>query len=180
MTTAAAVLTSGNSGAANSGSASNGGAAPSGLPNAPATGWWDTVKDSDTKGWLASKNFPDAEKALMSYRNLETLFGADKAGRTLVLPKDDSDADGWKALNSKLGVPESADGYKLPMPEGVDDGFAKTAAKWFHEAGVRPAAASKIAEQWNTFVAEQVKLGEQADKAESEKQMAALEKEWGG
>lgn len=106
-------------------------------------------------------------------------MGADKAGRTVMLPKDDKDAEGWKALSSKLGVPDTADGYKLPMPEGADGAFAKTAASWFHEAGVPPRAANLITEKWNGFIAEQVKAGEAAEKAESEKQMAALERELG-
>lgn len=106
-------------------------------------------------------------------------MGADKAGRTVMLPKDDADADGWKALSSKLGVPESADGYKLPVPEGTDGEFSKTAAKWFHEAGVPPRQATKIAEAWNGWVSEQVTAGQAAEKAESDKQMGALEKDWG-
>lgn len=179
MTTAAAVLSSGSSAGDSGISPNNQGG---GLPGAsqPASGWWDSVKDSEVKTWLGSKNYPDAESALKSHWSLERLMGADKAGRTVMLPKDDNDADGWKALSAKLGVPDTADGYKLPLPQGADDGFAKTASKWFHEAGVPPRAANKIAEAWNTWVADQVKAGETADRAESDKQMAALEQEWGG
>lgn len=176
MSTASQVLTSG-SGSDNGASASAG--AGSGLPSAPSTGWWDTVKDQEVKTWLGNKKYPDAESALKAHWGLERLMGADKAGRTVMLPKDDNDADGWKALSAKLGVPDSADGYKLPMPEGADEGFSKTAAQWFHEAGIPPRQANKIAEHWNTYVEEQVKAGEAAERAESEKQMGALEKEWG-
>lgn len=178
MSTAAAVLTSDSGG---SSSASVGaGASAGGLPQAPTPSWYDSVKDAEVKNWLSTKKYPDAESALKSHWSLERLMGADKAGRTVMLPKDDNDSEGWKALSTKLGVPDSADGYKLPMPEGTDDGFAKTAAKWFHEAGVPPRAANKIAEQWNSFITEQVKAGEAADRAESEKQMGALEQQWGG
>jgi hypothetical protein len=149
-----------------------------GMPTAP--GWWDTVKDGEVKGWLQNKNYPDAESALKAHWGLERLMGAEKAGRTVLLPKDENDSEGWKALVSKLGVPQKSDDYKLPMPEGVDDGFAKTASGWFHEAGVPPKMAKYVAEKWNSWVAEQVKVGEESDKAESQKQMGALEKEWGG
>lgn len=145
----------------------------------PATGWWDQVKDPEVKGWLGNKKFPDVETAFRSYRGMEQLMGAEKAGRTVMLPKDENDAEGWKALSAKLGVPEKPDDYKLPMPEGVDDGFAKTAAQWFHETGVPPRQAKAIAEKWNGWVASQVQAGEEAEKAESAKQMGALEKEWG-
>lgn len=175
MSTAAETL---NSGSSNPSSSVEGGGGA--LPAAPNTGWWDTVKDAEVKTWLGNKKYPDAESALKSHWSLERLMGADKAGRTVMLPKDENDAEGWKALSAKLGVPENADGYKLPMPEGADEAFSKTAAKWFHEAGVPPRAANKIAEGWNAYIAEQVKAGEEAERAESTKQMGALEKEWGG
>jgi len=178
MTTATETLSSGGS---SGGTTSVGGATGGGsLPTAPSTGWWDTVKDPEVKTWLGSKKYPDAESALKSHWSLERLMGADKAGRTVMLPKDENDAEGWKALSAKLGVPDSADGYKLPMPEGADEGFSKTASQWFHEAGVPPRAANKIAEKWNEYISEQVKAGEAAERAESQKQMGALEKEWGG
>lgn len=152
-----------------------------GLPGAGQTpqGWWDTVKDPEVKGWLGNKAFPDAETALKSYWGIERLMGAEKAGRTVMLPKDDNDADGWKALSAKLGVPEKVDDYKLPVPEGADEGFSKTAAAWMHEAGIPPRAGKAVAEKWNAWVAEQVKAGDAVENAESAKQMGALEKEWG-
>jgi len=179
MPTAAEVLST-PSAAASPAPASAPVAAPAaGLPNAQPSGWWDSVKDPEVKAFLANKNFPDAEHGYKAYKNLETLFGADKAGRAVLLPKDENDAEGWKTLASKLGVPEKPDDYKLPLPEGADDGFAKTAAQWFHEAGIPPRMANKVAEHWNNWVAEQVKAGEASDRAQSEQQMAALEKEWG-
>lgn len=183
MTTAAEALNSG-TGAPAGAAGNGGGSAPNGggdgLPSAPVTGWWDSVKDADTKAWAANKNYPSAEHALIAHRNLESLMGADKAGRTVLLPKDDNDAEGWKALSSKLGVPANPDGYKLPIPEGqADDGFARTAAGWFHAAGVPPRAANQIAQAWNAWVAEQVKAGVEADDAEDAKGMTALEQEWG-
>lgn len=187
MTTAATVLTgdsAGASGASSSGSASGGtaganGASAGGLPTAQSASWYDSVKDPEIKTWLSSKKYPDAESALKSHWSLERMMGAEKAGRTAVLPKDDNDVEGWKALAAKIGVPDTPDGYKLPTPEGADDGFAKTASKWFHEAGVPPRAANKIAEAWNSWVGEQMKANEAAEQAESAKQMGALEKEWG-
>lgn len=183
MATATETLSSGTQNQGNGAGGGGGTSANPGagsLPTAPNTGWWDTVKDGEVKGWLANKKYPDAEHALKSYWSLERLMGADKAGRTVMLPKDENDAEGWKTLSTKLGVPESADGYKLPMPEGVDEGFAKTASQWFHEAGIPPRQANQITERWNAYMQEQIKAGETADRAESEKQMGTLQKEWGG
>lgn len=183
MTTATAVLTGSNNAPPSGGTGTSGSGTPSGgtngLPAAANTGWWDTVQDAEVKGWLASKKYPDAESALKAHWGLERLFGADKAGRTVMLPKDDNDAAGWAELSKKMGVPDTADGYKLPLPEGVDDGFAKAAAQAFHKNGIPPRAANAMAEWWNGWVAEQVKAGEAADRAESERQMQGLQKEWG-
>lgn len=182
MATAAETLTAGNA----TGSSATGTSEikPTGLPGTefkPAS-WVDSIKDPDPafKEWLQNKAYPDAEHALKSYRSLEQLMGADKAGRTVLIPKDENDAEGWKAVSSKLGVPATAADYKLPVPEGMDDGFARTASSWFHEAGIPPKMARSIAEKWNTWGAEQVKAAEAQEAAESTKQMQGLEKEWGG
>jgi len=168
MTTATQTLTTNNTGTP---------PAPAPVPQNPT--WSDSVKDADTRTWLGTKNFPDAETAFKSHRNLESLMGADKAGRTVMMPKDDGDAEGWKQLNAKLGVPETADGYKLPVPEGEDPEFSKTASKWFHEAGVRPAAANKIAERWNAWAKEQVTAIDAEVDARVDREMKSLDAEWG-
>lgn len=66
------------------------------------------------KEYVTGKGWKTGDDAVQSYRNLETLVGADKAGRTVIMPKDDKDADGIKAFRAKLGVPDKADGYKVP------------------------------------------------------------------
>ena len=90
------------------------------------------------------------------------------------------------AIDPKMVVPESAEGYVLPVPEGDDGAFAKTAAAWFHEAGIPPAQAEKLAAKWNEFSAAQQA---QATKAEADAEAqaeakfktedAGLRKEWG-
>lgn len=179
MATAAETLTAGN--ATGSSATGTGATVPTGLPGTEFTppSWADSVKDTEVKSWLQNKAYPDAEHALKAHRSLEQLMGADKAGRTLLVPKDDSDIEGWKAVASKLGVPANPADYKLPVPEGMDGGFANTASTWFHEAGVPPRMAKFVAEKWNGWVAEQVKAGEQQEAAESAKQMKGLESEWG-
>lgn len=148
-----------------------------GLTPAPTTpaGWWDTVKDPEVKSWVASKNLPDAEHALQSYWSLERLMGAEKAGRTVMTPKDETDAEGWKAIGSKLGVPANAEEYKLPVPEGQNDGFAKLASGWMLKANIPPVMARQLTEQWNAHAAEV----EKAAKTKSEAEVQALTAEWG-
>lgn len=90
------------------------------------------------------------------------------------------------AVDPKMVVPESPDGYTLPVPEGEDGAFAKTAAAWFHEAGIPPAQAEKLAAKWNEFAAAQNKTrvdSEAAAEAQAEARFkeedAGLRKEWG-
>lgn len=90
------------------------------------------------------------------------------------------------AVDPKMVVPETADSYQLPVPEGDDGAFAKTAAAWFHEAGIPPAQAEKLAAKWNEFAASQQKSSVEAEAAKEaqaeatyKEQDAALRKEWG-
>lgn len=156
-----------------------GGGGAGGDPNAggggaPAPWFSDEQKPFvETKGWKAPGD------AITSFQNLEKLFGADKAGRTVVMPKDDKDVEGIKAFHAKLGVPESADKYELPIPDGDKGEFAKTAADWFHKAGVPKTAAQAVAKNWNEFITGIVQK-EQADAvAASQQELTQLKTTWG-
>lgn len=133
----------------------------------------------DFKDWVTNKGYKDARTALESNFNLEKLVGFEKAGRTLVRPKDENDVEGIKAFNKALGVPDNADLYELPKPEGDDGSFAKIASGWFHQAGVPKAAAQKIAEAWNKHVGDLVKQGAEQDQANANRALEGLKTEWG-
>ena len=142
--------------------------------------WFGDLSDApELNEWVTNKGYENPKSALESAFNLEKLLGADKAGRTIVLPKDDKDEEGMKAFRAKLGVPDAPDGYELPVPEGDSEEFAKTAAAWFHEAGVPKAAAAKIAENWNKYFGELVQKQQQEDTLRSEKALNDLRSEWG-
>lgn len=144
--------------------------------DAPQPAWFGDEHKSfvETKGWKAPGD------AITSFQNLEKLFGADKAGRTVVLPKDDKDIEGVKAFHAKIGVPESADKYELPVPEGDKGEFAKTAAEWMFKAGVPKAAAQAVAANWNQFITEAVKADQAAAVAASEQELSQLKTAWAG
>lgn len=155
-------------------------------PSTVPAGWWDRYKDPEIKSFVATKNLPDEESAMHSYWSLERLFGAEKAGRTVMTPKDDADIEGQKAFGAKIGVPANADDYKLPIPEGQDDGFAKIAAGWMQQSNIAPWQGRKMAELWNAHAinvekqaaAQKAEVEAQA-KAKSEAELAALNAEWG-
>lgn len=131
------------------------------------------------KTLVETKQWKGAGDVIDSYNNLEKLVGADKAGRTVVLPKDEKDAEGIKAFHAKIGVPESPDKYELPKPEGDNGEFSKIAAGWFHANGVPKAAAQGIAKAWNDHIGKIVKDQETAALAASEQQLTELKGTWG-
>ncbi|HQQ71498.1 MAG TPA: hypothetical protein PLL92_14465, partial [Alicycliphilus sp.] len=95
----------GAAGAAGAGAGSAGAGDAGGNP-AP---WFSSFQDAGVKSWAESKGFKDPETAVASAWNLEKLIGADRNGRTVVLPKYDKDVEGIKAFRAKLGVPDSPD-----------------------------------------------------------------------
>ena len=88
----------------------------------------------------------------------------------LKLPANDASPEDWAAFYKSIGAPDSADAYKLPVPEGDTGEFAKTASEWFKDAGVLPQQAEKLAGKWNEFVAAQ----QQAEAAAETARIQAL------
>lgn len=143
--------------------------------DAPPTPWYSDAN----KTFVESKGFKTADDALVSLQNAEKLIGMDRAGRAIYKPKDDNDADGIKAFRAALGVPEKAEDYKLPVPEGDDGKYAGVVASWFHEAGIPTAAAQTLAKKQNEYIAKLVAEEQAAERAEGERQLAALKTDWG-
>jgi len=151
-------------------------AAASAAASAANTPWYK----AEAKDYVSNKGWKSPDEVIGSYQSLESLYGADKAGRTVILPKDDKDLEGIKTFRAKLGVPESADKYELPVPQGQGGGdMVKEASAWFHEAGIPKSAAQKITERWNAHIEKLVKDNELAAQVESRAQLEKLQQEWG-
>ncbi len=162
------------------------GSASAGNPTAPAAApvWYAPEGlDPATTGQLGelvkAKGWKGPADALLSYQNLEKVFGADKAGRTILAPKSDDDADGWSAVYNRLGRPESADKYELPVPDGDDGSFAQAAAPVLHELGLTTKQAKGLAEWWNQASSSRIEAADEAFSKQSEAEYAALKGEWG-
>ena len=136
---------------------------------------WFTEADApyvETKGWKGPAD------AITSYRNLEKMVGADRAGRTVVLPPTE-DAPEWAQVFDRLGRPESADGYKLPVPEGADPAFAKLASAKMHELGLSAKQGAALAAWWNEQAAGSTSAQDAAQEAALAAEHQQLEKDWG-
>lgn len=152
-------------------------AAPA-APPAPTGSWLDKL-DPEMKTWAESKGWksPDtADPALIaqSYYNLEKLFGADKAGRTVQLPKDESDTAALDAIYDKLGRPKDPTGYDIKI-DGADENFIGTAKGWFHKAGLTDKQAQAVSEMYRAAELDAVQKAQE----EHSLQVEALQKEWG-
>ena len=165
------------------------GSAEAGNPTAPAaepqvTTWYATEGlDESTASQLGelvkAKGWKGPADALLSYQNLEKVFGADKAGRTILAPKSEDDADGWGAVYDRLGRPESPDKYNLPVPEGDDGSFAQAVAPVLHELGLTSKQAQGLAEWWNGMSGQRIEQEREAFIQKSEQDFADLRREWG-
>lgn len=168
--------------------AGNGGGEPAaGAPGPGGTGsgagaggsWLTTPEEkawAESKGWK-SDDKPDVllPKVVSSYKNLEQLFGADKAGRTVLLPKDATDTAATEAIFTKLGKPAAADGYSIELPEGADPSFANTMKGVFHKANLTVDQAKNVTDAYRAAELDAAKAAQDFIKTDEE----GLRKEWG-
>ena len=141
---------------------------------------WLPDADPDTAGYVQNKGWSGPGDVLKSYVNLEKLMGADRAGRTVEIPKDPDDAVAMGQFYERLGRPKTAEEYALPLPEkGADPEFAKWAKETFHEIGLTSAQARVLTEKWNGLMGGKIEAGQAAAQSRLVEEGNALRKEWG-
>ncbi|MCX3078445.1 hypothetical protein N2K17_01655 [Klebsiella michiganensis] len=94
------------------------------------------------------------------------------------LPAAD-DKEGWAAVYAKMGRPETAEGYELPVPEGDTGEFAKAASQWLYDAGLSKQQAQALIASYNAHGAAQMEAHQAAIAQQVEKDMTAIKQEWG-
>lgn len=179
-TGAPATGTSESAGAPSTGAPSTG---TSGSTSAPATGTeqsnWYGGYDADTVTYVEGKHWKEPKDAVQSYRNLEKLMSADRAGRTVALPGDNAAPEEVSAFYEKLGRPASPDKYSFKT-EGDDGGFADWAKNTFHVTGVTDKQAGTLVEAFGKFTAEARQRNASERAANAAKEHDELKKTWGG
>lgn len=152
------------------------GGAPAATPaNDP---WYAKHPDESIRNWAANKGWQDPMAALESGYNLEKLIGFEKAGRTVVMPKDDATPEERAAFFQKLGAPQKADGYKLPETLAQDP-LAKKFQEVAHKNGMLPKQFEETL-NWYQGEAQAMQAQQQTQRAaQSEQDMTALKGEWG-
>lgn len=152
-------------------------AAPAAAAAPAATDWTSSFND-DMKGYATNKGWKDPSQLLDSYRNLEKLQGVPQ-DQLLKLPKSDAEAAEWTPIFKRLGRPDTADGYKLEIPQGQDPAFSKQASEWFHELGLSEKQGQNLTKKWNEYQANQGKGATEAFGAKVQEQKGILKKDWG-
>ena len=149
-----------------------------------AVRWLDALPE-DLRAFAAAKNWADAGAAVESYRQLEKLMGADKAGRGIVLPKDADDAEGWRAVHARLGCPDAPEDYALDLPDGADaDDLVTEFRRLAHDLGLTMAQAKRLSGWWRGRLEAAVSAQAAERTAEATRQARsaedALRDRWGG
>lgn len=114
---------------------------------AGAGSWLDTVTDPNIRQWADTKGWKDPGAVVQSAYNLERLMGG-PADELVRIPQG---ANPWQNPDvlTRLGVPESPDGYELASGD-VDPDQAAWAKGLFHEVKLSPEQAKRL----DTAVAE--------------------------
>jgi hypothetical protein len=150
-TGAAAALASAGEQAAGVGDVSATGAAASTGDVAPITvPEWAQGLDHDSQVIVAKQQWQTPDDVVTSYKNLRALSDD---GARLKLPSSEDDVEGWREVNRKLGMPETAEEYELPEIE-VAEGEVNLIEKfreWSHKRGLSQKAAAGISEDYIEF-----------------------------
>lgn len=143
--------------------------------NGGADPWYHTLP-ADLHPFIANKGWSDPAAAVKSYVELEKTFGADKAGRTVVLPKDDAKPEERAEFMAKVGLaaPAKPEDYQIKI-DGLSPDLVNDAKTWMHKAQVAPTQAQALVEAYAQHEMAAIKAWETKSKAEVD----ALAIEWG-
>lgn len=152
---------------------------PSATP--PASFDWKTANLApEHLNLVTERGWKSPDDVMKSYRNLETATGVPPERLIkLPAPKDANDPKAWSDIYTKLGRPETADKYVIPLPEGDKGEFANTVKPWMHEAGLSQSQATKLATKWNEHLATTQKAQQTEQAAKQATEVTELKQSWG-
>ena len=148
------------------------------LNNTPETNTdWRVALSDELRADKSLENIKDISSLAKSYIHAQKLVGADK----IPVPNKHATEDDWNAVYSKLGRPETADGYKFNLPEDqkVDEEGLKVFADHAHKLGLLPNQAEGMVKFYNQMRAEELAAADSTATAGRQKAMDELQTEWG-
>lgn len=161
------------------GGGEGGGAASGGAP------WYAGLDDKapaegqlSDKAWIENKKYADLSTAVKSFRELEKQY---LSGEKIVKPGENASPEQIDAFHKAIGRPESADGYAIEAPEGVelDEALVGKFRETAFKAGLPAAMAGPLVEMFIAHQREQAEaLDAQRAQAKSDG-VKTVQKEWG-
>lgn len=158
------------------------GTPPAGTPPAgtsPAAAWHGYTAPEDV-AWVTNKGWQAPADAVRSAREAEKLIGRDP-NTLLTIPKA-NDPDAFRAVMSKLGLPETADKYEFDKPEGlaIDDKYQTWARGTFHKLGMPAPMVKELTKEHNAYIKATLAQQDTDYKLSVESDKKALLAEWRG
>ena len=148
---------------------------------------WFSAAGEETRGFMEARGYDKIEdpaqaalQAIEGHRNVEKLIGADKAGRTVVLPKEGATEDERAEFYARLGRPKEPGGYELDGFEEAVAGESEWLRNTLHQNGVTAEQAKGIVSALAEYRGSLAKEMDASEVESQREQMAALESEWGG
>lgn len=140
----------------------------------------EEVAFAQSKGWDKEAVAP-TDQIFRSYHNLQKLFGADKAGNTVVIPGENADQATLDTFYNRLGRPEKPDGYveKVKAFSGLNDEQYKGLRETAHALGLTAKQLEGLS-KWNDELGASIQKQLETDaQMEFARQESALKQEWG-
>lgn len=148
---------------------------------------WKASLPEDLRGHPTLEKFTSTESLAKSYINAAKMIGADK----VIIPKE-GDEEGWNQVWTRLGRPDSVEGYEFKPPEQIPEGLQYSAevdgklSAMFHKRGLPKSMAAGLRDDLIGLVTEGGLVSLEQKNAEAEAQEKAIERaekalqaEWG-
>jgi hypothetical protein len=147
-------------------------------PTGDIPGWHDRLPQ-DLKGNATLAKFKDQNEVYPAYIELERKL-SEMGENSVTIPGEDASDEDWSRFYSKLGRPESIDGYEFEEVEGAS---LDTVSQWFKEQAFASRLDPKVANAIHKGILEKgveaLNQVRAAKVAEYEQGQAELKQEWG-
>lgn len=122
--------------------------APAEVAPSETTDWRNDIPE-EIRGHKSLETINDVGALAKSYVNAQSMIGADK----IAIPGKYATDDDWNEVYTRLGRPDSPEGYELQnnLAEGIeaDEGMLDWYRQTAHEIGLTPTQAQKLLDKYN-------------------------------
>ena len=150
-------------------------------PAAPAPFDWSKAGlEQDHLNFVTERQWKNPGDLITSYRHAETAVGVPPERLIkLPAPRDAGDPKVWEPIWNKLGRPETAEKYVIPVPEGDKGEFASAMKPVLHKAGITQSQATILSTELNAMTVANQKAQQAELEAANLKDVTALKQAWG-